>query len=82
MSTFWMIYFICLGVAIFFTLLTMALFEQSDGDRIPTAYAIFAVCICAIPGPGIVGTLLLLGGICCLVVEGELLPRKFEKENE
>lgn len=79
MSTFWIIYFICLGVSIFFTLLTLVLFEQEDGDNIPPAYAILAVCVCAIPGAGMLGTLLLVTGICVLTIEGGIVPKKFEK---
>ena len=82
MSTFWLIYFICLGIAIFFTLLTLALFEQPDGDKIPPAYAILVVCVCAIPGLGMIGTLLLVTGICVAAVEGELVPKKFENERK
>lgn len=82
MSTFWMIYFICFGIAIFFTLLTLVLFEQEDGDKIPPAYAILAVCICAIPGLGMLGTLLLIIGIVGSAINGDIVPKEFEKENE
>lgn len=81
MLLFWKIYFICLGIAIFFTLLTLALFEQPDGDKIQPAYAILAVCICAIPGAGMLCTIFLVTGICCLTVEGELVPKKFENDD-
>lgn len=81
MLLFWKVYFICLGIALFFSLLTMALFEQADGDPIPVPYAILAICVCAIPGLGMLATLLLVIGIVTIVGGGELLPKNFDNND-
>lgn len=82
MSTFWMIYFICLGIAIFFILLTLGLFEFEYAGNIPIPYAILALFICAIPGLGMLGTLILIIAILAGVIEGDIVPKKFEKDND
>lgn len=82
MSTFWLIYFICLGIAIFFILLTLGLFELESEGNIPIPYAILAMAICAVPGLGMLGTLILIIFIVAGVIDGEILPKKFEKDND
>ena len=81
MSTFWLIYFICLGIALFFVLLTLGLFELEDDGKIPIPYAILAMAICAVPGLGMLGTLILIVAIVLGVIEGDIVPKKFEKDN-
>ena len=80
MSTFWMIYFICLGITIFFVLLTLGLFELEYEGNIPIPYAILAICVCAIPGLGMLGTLILIIAIVGGVINGDIVPKKFENE--
>ena len=80
MSTFWLIYFICLGIAIFFILLTMALFEFKKEKKIPVPYAILAIAVCSIPGAGMLGALILIIAIIAGVIDGEIVPKKFENE--
>jgi len=82
MSTFWLIYFICLGIAFFFVLLTLGLFELEYEEKIPIPYAILAMAICAVPGLGMLGTLILIIAIVAGVIEGDIVPKKFEKDNE
>ena len=82
MSTFWLIYFICLGIALFFVLLTLGLFELEDDGKIPIPYAILAMAICAVPGLGMLGTLILIVAIVLGVIEGDIVPNKFEKDND
>lgn len=82
MSTFWLIYFICLGIAIFFILLTLGLFELDYEEKIPIPYAILAIAICAVPGLGMLGTLILIVAIVACVIEGGIVPKKFEKDED
>lgn len=78
MLLFWKIYLITLGIAVFFSLLTIALFVNEDGEQIPVPYVILAICVCAVPGLGFLGTLLLIIGIVSGVANEELLPKKFD----
>lgn len=82
MLLFWKLYFICLGIAIFFILLTLGLFELEYEGNIPIPYAILALCICAIPGLGMLGTLILIIAILAGVIEGDIVPKKFENEKD
>ena len=81
MLTFWKIYFICLGIGIFFSFLTLLLFEQEHREPIPFAYALLAICVCAVPGLGMLATLLLIIGIIGSVINGDIVPKKFD-DNE
>lgn len=81
MSTFWLIYFICLGIAFFFVLLTLGLFEL-EYEKIPIPYAILAMAICAVPGLGMLGTLILIIAIVAGVINGDIVPKKFEKDED
>lgn len=82
MSTFWLIYFICLGIALFFVLLTLWLFELEYKGNIPIPYAILAMAICAVPGIGMLGTLFLIIAIVLGVIEGDIIPKEFEKDDD
>lgn len=78
MLLFWKIYFICLGIAIFFSLFTVVCFTADDGTNIPLAYLLLAIFVCAIPGAGMLATLLLIIGIIGSVINADLIPRKFQ----
>lgn len=82
MLLFWKLYFICLGIAIFFILLTLGLFELDDEEKIQIPYAILAAAICAVPGLGMLGTLILIVAIIAGVIEGAIVPKKFEKDED
>lgn len=80
MLLFWKIYFICLGIAIFFSLFTVACFTAEDGTNIPIAYLLLAIFVCAIPGAGMLATLILIIGIIGSVINSDLIPRKFDSK--
>ena len=80
MLLFWKIYFIVLGITILFSLLTFTLFTTEDGEDIPFHYGIFASFICAIPGVGMLATLILLILIIGCVINADLIPRKFDSK--
>jgi RsiW-degrading membrane proteinase PrsW (M82 family) len=80
MLLFWKIYFIVLGITILFALMTFTLFTTNDKENIPFHYVIFASFICAIPGVGMLASPVLIVVAIIAVVEGELIPRKFDSK--
>jgi len=80
MLLFWKIYFIFLGISIFFSLFTTLFFTADDGTNIPLAYILLAIFVCAIPGAGMLATLILVIGIIGSVINADLIPRKFDSK--
>lgn len=80
MSTFWLIYWIALGIIVLFSLFIVGFFEYKErgSNRKPISflYAIFAIMVGAIPLVGIVGAAILLIAITILIFEGELVPKE------
>lgn len=80
MLLFWKIQLICLGIAMFFSFFTTVFFTAEDGTNIPLAYLLLAIFVCAIPGAGMLATLILIIGIVGSVINGDLIPRKFDSK--
>lgn len=80
MLLFWKIYFIVLGITILFALLTFILFTTNDGDNIPFHYLILSIFLCAIPGLGMIASMLTIGLTICALVDEELIPREFNQK--
>lgn len=80
MSTFWLIYWIALGIIVLFSLFVVGFFEYKEGysnrKSISFLYAIFAIMIGAIPGIGIAGAAILVIAITVLIFEGVLVPKE------
>lgn len=80
MSTFWLIYWIALGIIVLFSLFIVGFFEYKEGycNRKPISfvYAIFAIMVGAIPGVGIAGAVVLVIAITVLIFGGELVPKE------
>lgn len=83
MSTFWIIYWIAIGIIVVFSLFAILFFDISEKryngynyKPIPVAYLILAVLVGAIPGIGILGSVVLVGLICVAVTDGDLRPKE------
>lgn len=80
MSTFWLIYWIALGIIVLFSLFVVGFFEYKEGyyNRKPISflYAIFAIMVGAIPGVGIAGATVLVIAVTVLIFGGELVPKE------
>lgn len=79
MSTFWLVYWISLGITVIFSLFVYLFFETNDYSKkgpIQIAYVILSIMVAAIPGAGILFTALLIIGIICFVADGALVAKK------
>jgi len=79
MSTFWLIYWIALGIIVLLSLFIVLLFdykEYREKKPISFIYAVFAVMIGAIPGVGIAGAGILVIASVIMIFGGDLLPKE------
>lgn len=80
MSTFWLVYWIALGIVIIFSLFVYYFFDIKESYNkykpISIAYVLFAIMIGAIPGANCLGVLVLIIVILAGICEGELKPKE------
>lgn len=79
MSTFWLIYWIAIGVILVFVVFTIYFFDMKvryEYEPVPIAYAILALLIGFVPGVGIIGSLAIISIIVAAIGEGDLKPKK------
>lgn len=74
MSTFWIIYFVTLGVVVFFTAI-IGIFFQVDGEDVSISYIVLADFLGAVPGANILVALVLIIMIMIGIFEGDLDPK-------
>ena len=81
MSTFWLIYWICLGTVVILTLIC-AIFFEIDYDPISPGYVLIFDVIAAIPGIGMLGAVVLVVSIFVMIFDETLTPKDeiFDKE--
>ena len=79
MSTFWIIYWIALGIIVIFSTFATLFFEMEvryEGSKpIPFAYILFAVLLGLIPGVGMLAAVVLLIVLTAGIVGGDLTPK-------
>lgn len=89
MSTFWLIYWITLGVVVIFSLFVYVFFDfevnYNTYKPVSIAYVLLAIMVGAIPGANCLGALILIGCIVAGAVGGDLRPKENifgEKDND
>ena len=89
MSTFWLVYWITLGIVIVFSLFTYVFFDMGDEydeyKPVSFAYVLLAIMVGAIPGANCLGAVVLIGIIITSAVGGNLRPKENlfgEKDND
>ena len=80
MSTFWIIYWIALGIIVVFSGFAALFFEMQvrydETKPVPLAYILFAILLGLIPGVGMLAAFVLLIALTAVIVEGDLVPKK------
>lgn len=80
MSTFWLIYWIALGIIVIFSGFVVLFFDMqvryNETKPVPLAYILFAILLGLIPGVGVLAALALLIALTAGIVGGDLVPKK------
>lgn len=80
MSTFWLIYWITLGIVIIFSLFAYVFFDMEEKydehKPISFAYVMLAIMVGAIPGANCIGAVVLIGLIIVGACGGGLVPKE------
>ena len=74
MSTFWIIYWVTLGVVVLFTAI-IGIFFKVDGEDVSISYIVLADFLGAIPGANILVALIFIIMIMIGIFEGDLDPK-------
>ena len=80
MSTFWLIYWISLGIIVVFSGFAALFFDMkvryNETKPIPFAYILFAILLGLIPGVGMLASFALLIALTAGIGGGDLVPKK------
>ena len=89
MSTFWLVYWITLGIVIIFSLFAYVFFDMevkyNTYKPVSFAYVLLAIMVGAIPGANCLGAVVLIGLIIAGACGGDLRPKENlfgEKDND